>query len=330
MVWGHTMTPRSLYIYSFHMPLFFFLSGYVHRTKPFRHFILSKINTLYVPYMSFTLFSWLFYLIRLVFHGRRHLLPQHMQKLQSLFTGTANNGGNNPIWFLSCILGVSVLFFLLEHFIKRPVLRWAIILSLSMIGYYWGLIHFELLFQIEIALTGLVFFSFGHAVKEKNLLQRLMAVKPLQVVCLVLILEAFHIISAYFNGVLSPIRWVNMAGNVIGNYFLFYISALAGIVVYTIIGYKLCSIRILNYLGLNTLAILGFHKPVLQIFESVLRPFIDLHAWYYGITASIAAIAISLFLGFLMNKYLPIVIGKKPLFRPLNHKENIPPIAPDV
>lgn len=318
VVWGHTMTPRSFYIYSFHMPLFFFLSGYVHKEKPFRSFVFSKINTLYVPYIAFSLFSWLFYLIRHILSHRSEVVSSHLPKLQSVVTGTADNGGNNPIWFLTCILVVSLIFFFLNRFVKNPILKWSFLFGLSLIGYHWGLTKFELLFQFEIALTGLVFYSLGHAVKEHNLVKHIESLKPLSLICFVAFCEGLHILTAYYNVNISTIRWVNMAGNVIGNYILFYISAFAGIIVFLVIGYKLWYVKVLNFLGLHTLTILGFHKPILQILNSIFNPYINTNSWHYGIFASIGAIALSLLIGRQLNRCLPFVIGKKPLFKPIN------------
>ena len=107
MVWGHTIFPRSFYLYSFHMPLFFFLSGFLHRHKPGREFIIKKLNTLYLPYCCFTILSWIFYYLRHLSQGNLFLLDKHWAKLSSLVTGSAENGGNNPIWFLSCLFVIS-------------------------------------------------------------------------------------------------------------------------------------------------------------------------------------------------------------------------------
>ena len=51
---GHTYCAESIryWFYTFHVPLFFFLSGYVFSTKKynsFKEFLISKIKTLFVP-----------------------------------------------------------------------------------------------------------------------------------------------------------------------------------------------------------------------------------------------------------------------------------------
>lgn len=313
------MTPRSIYIYSFHMPLFFFLSGYVHKQKPFRDFLRSKINALYVPYVTFSLFSWLFYLVQHVTHGNAVEVSNHLPKIRSVFTGTADNGGNNPIWFLTCVLVISIIFFLINQYINKPILKWAIIFTLSLIGFSLGT-GFNALFQFDVTLTGLVFYSLGHTVRKINLLNYLDGMRFYKLIVCLFLCELTHILSAYSNVEIAPIHWVNMAGNVLGNYGLFYISSLSGITVFLIIGYKLRYIKLLNYLGLHTLAILGFHKPVLQILEHLSAPISASHAWLYGILASVAAISFSLLLGYLLNKVAPTLLGQKPLIPRLSQK----------
>ena len=75
VVLGHTLVPQVretdfagflwIFIYNFHMPLFFFLSGYLfekglpHYTNKGK-FILGKLQYLMLPYLIFSTFAYLF------------------------------------------------------------------------------------------------------------------------------------------------------------------------------------------------------------------------------------------------------------------------------
>lgn len=313
VVWGHTMVPRSAYIYSFHMPFFFFLSGFIHKQKPLNQFILNKINTLYVPYVIFTVFSWLFYLIRMILKDNTALIDDHLSKLSSIFTGNADNGGNNPLWFLTCLLVISVLFlFIQKFFTHRKGLPFVILIS-SFIGYRLSVYNISFHFNIDIAFTGLTFYYLGFLAKERNCLLLIKKLKPSIILLLLSLIEALHIVTAHLNIELSGISHVNMAGNVLGNYFLFYLSACCGIIFFMIVGFKVQSVNFLNYLGLNTLTVLAAHKPVLILINDLANDYINTQTNLYGFYASIMAILLIIPLIWLIDKYLPYIIGKKPL-----------------
>ncbi|HCC6422697.1 acyltransferase family protein [Klebsiella pneumoniae] len=46
----------SGFIYLFHMPLFFFLAGYLYSPKPLRQYLKSKSSNLLIPYSKYLLF----------------------------------------------------------------------------------------------------------------------------------------------------------------------------------------------------------------------------------------------------------------------------------
>lgn len=57
VVWGHSSIPEELkvWLYSFHMPLFFFLSGNTFNEikwkNNFKKFLVSRINGMIIPYL---------------------------------------------------------------------------------------------------------------------------------------------------------------------------------------------------------------------------------------------------------------------------------------
>lgn len=52
VVWAHARGPFSRYMYLFHMPLFFLVSGYLfNRGCSLKEFILKKIKSLYIPFI---------------------------------------------------------------------------------------------------------------------------------------------------------------------------------------------------------------------------------------------------------------------------------------
>lgn len=64
VILGHHQTIFTQYIYSFHMPLFFFLSGIFHKNyNSYRNFFEKKIKLLIIPYFFFAITLFLFWLV---------------------------------------------------------------------------------------------------------------------------------------------------------------------------------------------------------------------------------------------------------------------------
>ncbi len=314
VVWGHTMTPRSAYIYSFHMPLFFFLSGFVHQNKPLGKFIFAKINALYIPYALFTVLSWLFYLLRYWVYGNYREIFAHLSKLLSLFTGLADNGGNNPIWYLTCIFVVSIFFRMISK-IADSKIRFGVIGVFSLIGYWLSRADISLYFNADIACTGLVFYSVGYLVRQRDLLRHLAHLKRWTWSAVVVGAELLHIVSTRLNVKLAEITRVNMAGNLLGDYFLFYSASLLGVFVFLAIGYRIGNWQLVNYFGVNSLLILATHKPLLLLFDTQVGKYLDIPEKLYGLIATVAVLALTVPLIAFINRKAPQAIGKQPLLR---------------
>ncbi len=290
VVWGHTMVPRSVLIYSFHMPLFFVISGFLHKDKPLKEFLLGRIFRLYLPYALFTVVSWLFYLAMLGLQGRGDLIGDHLPKIISLFTGTGRNGGNDPIWYLTCLMVVSVLFWLLDHGVKKPGRLFLAALLISGLGYYLSLRRIFLPFKVDVALTALLFYWFGCYARRQNLLQWIKRLNRVTAIGFLSVCMALYFYLAWLNVDLTGIPKVSMISNNLGNYFLFYLAALFAIVFLFIVGYRIGSIHCLNYLGHNSLIVLAAHKPLLSLFNLSLDSYVDVESEFYGIVISVIVI----------------------------------------
>ncbi|HEX7713937.1 MAG TPA: acyltransferase family protein [Bacillota bacterium] len=314
VVWGHTMTPRSVFIYSFHMPLFFFISGYLHRNKPIQEFFIGKIKRLLIPYALVTVLSWLFYLVVIIIQGNSEQLTIHLPKIASLFTGSARNGGNDPIWFLTCLFVVSALFWLYQNFLKDDKRIAVVIAAGSLIGYLLGAARILLPFKIDAAFSGLVFYFGGYLLRKRSDLTTLDKLgKPIVIITVALCLVA-QFILARFNVALTGIPKVSMISNNLGNYFLFYITAVLGIAALLVFGYRVRTIPVYNSLGKHSLSILATHKPILFLLGELFDDILDIASPAYCFLGSIIAILINMSLvglATLLGRYLPDFFGTK-------------------
>lgn len=110
VVIGHTLTEGEVqtYFYSFHIPLFFFISGMLFKNKEekFATFLIKKIKQLLVPYFCFGIVSILIYAILGKFAanslGRGNIDGNILTNVIGLLYGSAKTGHlkyNLPLWF---------------------------------------------------------------------------------------------------------------------------------------------------------------------------------------------------------------------------------------
>lgn len=125
MVVGHTESPLTNIIYLFHMPLFFFISGYLYNelyTDNIFLLIKTKIKTLYVPFISYEI---LFLILHNVFYKINiysdkigfNVQTNHLYSIKECFInlikiltfgGTEEMAG--AFWFIVSLFSVTIMF----------------------------------------------------------------------------------------------------------------------------------------------------------------------------------------------------------------------------
>lgn len=187
---GHslgTYWPNFLaeFIFVFHMPIFFVLSGYLYRPK--NNFTLTKSNifNLLIPYITTVLLEVIVIIIcRIIPNGVLYSRIGSIKQL--LISGSYGIGiGTNffgisimsigAIWFLLAMLFGSLIFnIVMKLNIKKYDLLCKAILSLllTLIGIIMAT-KFVLPFSLNSALGSQIFFFSGYLIKEKNIIQKI-------------------------------------------------------------------------------------------------------------------------------------------------------------
>lgn len=168
IVFGHLVTDDFVkrYLWTFHVPLFFFLSGYLWRPSDVRAFARRIVLRLVVPYVVAYVLLTLITLRTLDWHV---LAPV----LRGLFYGNQSYQGYiaAPLWFLPALVIVELLVFAM---VQAGWLLYPAILGISLWLFHHGKIN--LLLSVDLALLGLNYFLFGMLARSSGLLQRLEAV----------------------------------------------------------------------------------------------------------------------------------------------------------
>ncbi len=126
VVMGHAQMPVGKYIYLFHIPLFFIISGYFYNTKyddDLMGLVRRRINRLYVPYIGYGL-AFLFlhnWFVKLGLYNSANLLSNTSYVSYTLDTLLFNSRESllAPLWFLSVLFMTSILFSMLKKMVAK-------------------------------------------------------------------------------------------------------------------------------------------------------------------------------------------------------------------
>lgn len=310
----------SIYLTSFFIPVFFFISGLFIkesiREQAFLKFLKTKLQRLIIPYLTFSIFSYLLWFF-VIGRIKDTTLPSQplIHFLTNLIYGVGGYGWleyNITLWFFPCLFITELIFFFLIRFLSRRRLILALFL-LSTIGYsFFEFIDpgkFRLPFGADIALTGVVFYGIGYLIKPYFLNDSYkMWYQPLSL----------------FLGMLAYIIFSNLnqqsafvIGNFGKNYFYFYLAALSGILFWSQVSRVIKPNKVFEEIGKNTLVIFPLHLLLFPFFTGILVyifkiPKLTLdNSNIFGLTYTIAAILILIPVTWFLSRYTPFLLGKK-------------------
>ncbi|MEC1449983.1 acyltransferase family protein [Bacillus haynesii] len=314
VVLGHTPTPDWLktFIFAFHMPLFFFLSGLVYYdgNMTFTSFLFKKIKTLLLPYFIFSVLAYLFWVLverHFTFTGSSDVDP--VVPFKGIFYSMPDDymlTHNPALWFLTCLFVVEMLFFIIKRWGRGRLFIVIAVMVTAVLGYlndqYVGI---KLPWNIEVALTAIVFYSAGFLLK--NNLKEMRDRRTLLLTLLLFIAV----------GCLQTLNVrVDMRANEYGNMAIFYITSFLGTAGVIFSSFKLEKAKLLQFLGKNSLIILVLHYPVIRMLKAIVYYFtqVSLDETYGSLLWSVLYTGMTLLVMvpciFLLNRY-PIVLGRK-------------------
>jgi fucose 4-O-acetylase-like acetyltransferase len=312
VVFGHNPVPAPLgkYLVSFHMPLFFLVSGYLFgMTKPlgFKEFLRKRIRTLVIPYFAFFLLQYVYFVTLGSKYGETSGGMSLTTPLFGVFYGSEQylDAVFTPMWFLPCLFTVEVMFF----WTLRLFRQWygLVLVACSVLGFLGSLwLSFRLPWGIEIAFTAIVFYGAGSAVQWlKNA-----GKYPLWAIAPIPVLLAVNFFASWRNDSVS------LRANTYGNYFLFYIAAFTGVFGYILISQLVQGFKPLLYLGKNSLIIFTLHALAFPLIKGLLKfvfkvPLMNLQDSIPAALLFTAACVLVLIPAiYVINKYFYFILGR--------------------
>lgn len=216
------------WIHAFHMPMFFFVSGWFYKQKDnSRHQIIRKVKTLLLPYIVFELVQWIVLI---------PFVPEYRNFRTLLYIFTENtykipveNGtfGISPIpgamWFLTSIFFIEVIYIVLD---KALGLNWKLHVTIAVIVIIGMLaptvLPFRLPWALDASFVGIGFFHVARACRGTNA-EKFLNLKLWQALIVGLVISASIMICPKINmrtgnyGWYVPF-WINALGAIIAGW----------------------------------------------------------------------------------------------------------------
>lgn len=322
VVMGHTGFLKegvSRFVFSFHMPLFFIISGMLlHHSdidnRDIGPLIRKKIRSLMIPYISFSLIYIAISAVELLTGVLSK--AEMIQSVIYMFTLY----GDSTLWFLPALLIGEILFILLNRKFKGVML-----LAIScLLGFaaFWiqmgitplyamnmdnllitNIIDFVRVLLRAVIVTGFIavgFFGYG-LIPRKTLISIALGAAFLGV--------AF-VLSRYNDT-------VDFHRIVTGNYGLFLSAGVFGSFGVIFLSKGLVGIKILGYFGRNSLIIMCTHLRFYVLFGAIQLAFLintyvtRAKDYVFMLVILVVSFAVEVLIIELFNRYLPFILGRK-------------------
>ncbi len=281
VVFAHiNYTPELLiYIYAFHMPLFFLISGVFFNPKKytFGQFIKNRFLRLICPYLFFYIvillaklvFSWI-----IVGFSVQSLANLKDPFIQMFIAQRSFAVVSAPLWFIPCLFFVEILYYFiskLNTFLLIPICI-ALVVCGWLLETYWSSVTAYLPWSIDSGLFALGFYCIGHLISSrlKTTIKNVQESKykkllplTISIICFVALIPL-----AFLNGKVS------LGSKILNNGFLFYMTGIIGSGGIIALAIAITNCKFLSFLGKNTFCIMAVHHFINAFLKLIIVKFV--------------------------------------------------------
>lgn len=277
VVIGHLPIPiywKNL-IYSFHIPLFLFLSGYAwnpHYERSFGKCIKIELKKLYIPYLIFAMLHRVIVIVcqggyLLYKNGSYDFFHSFIQSCQAILYGTIGFKDINfgPAWYLLVLLMIRLVWRFLDN--KVLIIRLFFALFIFIIGFILSREEKMLPLSIVPVFISLLFFVTGREVRRQKFLERIRwgMGDGIKIMICCMAMSIILIDSVFIQ------EHVEIATGEIGkplciiflNTVFCYCIIISGVID------KLRINKLFAYLGRNSIYIMGIHLSLYCVMDSI-------------------------------------------------------------
>lgn len=310
VILGHMSIGKKLkdWLYSFHMPLFFMISGLnfniqkVYNTS-FKDYVLRLSKKMLVPYLWLQMFSFILrYMVNILGSHKEVPVPKY---LLGILVGNNNLVGapSNPLYYVLLLLLAQIGLWFVVRVAKGDKTWMGIILAVLSLGSV-CLQRIDLPWHVNVVPTAMLLIYIGRLLMDCYLMYR----EKMETlnrgayfgICAVL-LAVGYVLNRY-NGRIS------IHGNFYGQeYVIFLVCAVASSVAIAMLVMLLPKSKLLTFIGANTFFYMGIHKPLLLVMETVFSEY-ESH-WIFLLVGSLVCFFGLAPVAWLANKFFPYTCG---------------------
>lgn len=281
IIWGHIMLSgwSCKMVYGFHIPVFFMLSGMCFNQKKYDTFcglIVRRVKTLLVPYMIFSVVTWLVYVAGvLVLHYDTMTNCWYYMLQTALAQGSDGYLRHNvALWFVTCLFVVDILYYYISKLSDVAILVLSVlcaVVGVLLSKHYYNIT--TLPWSFDSALVAIPFFAFGNLMVKRLSHKTIMKTINNNILSSVMVTVFFTVI--FLVGV-QLYDYISMGHNNLGHHaWKFYLNAFSGSISVILISLLLSSllnqgrfqkpILYIRWLGANSFYVMATHLPLLSI-----------------------------------------------------------------
>ncbi|WP_244834600.1 acyltransferase family protein [Clostridium sp. BJN0001] len=293
VIWGHLNYCNDnirMFIYSFHMPLFFIVSGalirYIGIDSDLKKGLIKKFKALIVPYFTFGILSILIQLNFSEFNDET--FSYYIKRLLTL-------QGFDALWFLPSMFFSIIIFMVLKKYIKNDFIIAGSCIFLFIVGLTQNSMESIFLLILFRVFVALFFIAFGYYLFE--VIKKYDVPLSLSIVGMIIVYFA-----SQYNGD------VEIYALQLNNKFIFIFTSLFGTYFLINMFKNEKNNKALLFLGKNSLLIMLTHQIIIRAFKNY-GFVISGHRKMALFLVVIAFIEVPII--FIVNKFLPFMIGRK-------------------
>lgn len=241
----------------FFMPWFYFKSGYFYtRTEtPFTDYVFNKSRKLLIPFLSFAFIGFIIALPFNIYFDDRPVWRIIASFPYSILRNGNGGIGNLPLWFLLSLFFTVVGYYIID----KLSMKWVIVLF-PLIGYIIVNYNIQLPLGLSNLFLGIMFYSFG------NIYRNIENTKFSGHIIWISII--IYLITQLFCFSTLDFRSLELLE---GNYFVYLISSIAGIIVICYLAKKINYIYLINYIGKHSLIYFIVHWPIIILIKNIFK-----------------------------------------------------------